>query len=113
MEACSRREEVFELIIIKIMIRLIGITLILFCTSMLGCKSTTKEVRHVFYLHGSIIETQGINAISERFGKYDYQGIINTLKNTGAEIHSEIRTEQTTGFDNVKKAVKRAMKELD
>jgi len=52
-------------------------------------------MKHIFYLHGRIIEIQGINAISEKFGKYEYNKIIDSLKSTGAIVHNELRTEQT------------------
>lgn len=64
----------------------------------MGCQSSHPEKKHIFYLHGRIIELQGINAVSEEFGEYKYQAIIDSLAYTGAEIHKEIRTEET-GFD--------------
>lgn len=60
-----------------------------------GCSQKKPMERHLFYLHGRIIETQGIKAYSEKFGRYEYQSIIDTLKNFGLTIHNEIRTEKT------------------
>lgn len=58
------------------------------------CTTTKKQpsTKHIFYLHGRIIELQGPNAISERFGKYEYYAILDSLQTTGATIHHEIRT---------------------
>lgn len=49
----------------------------------------------MFYLHGRIIEVQGIDAVSEQFGAYQYEDIIDALKQTGATVHNEVRTEGT------------------
>lgn len=64
----------------------------------LGCKSGNPQDRHVFYLHGMIIETQGIHAVSEEFGAYEYGQILDSLQATGAIVHSEVRT-NSTDFD--------------
>ena len=54
-----------------------------------------RDMKHVFYLHGMIVEIQGINAVSEQFGPYEYQAIIDALKAAGYEVHAEVRTTQT------------------
>lgn len=66
---------------------------ILFFTSLHMSGQTNKK--HIFYLHGMIIEIQGVNAVSETFGEYRYNDIIESLKNTGATVHHEVRTQQT------------------
>ncbi len=55
----------------------------------------TKPMKHIFYLHGMIIEVQGINAESEEFGPYKYEDILDSLEATGARVHSEVRTTNT------------------
>jgi hypothetical protein len=55
----------------------------------------TKTMKHIFYLHGMILESQGINAVSTVFGPYKYQEIIDSLKATGYQEHSEVRTTKT------------------
>ncbi len=70
--------------------------IILFFT--ISCKDELATEKHIFYLHGRIIELQGPNAVSEQYGPYQYQAIIDTLKTTGAIVHHEVRTE-TTDFD--------------
>ena len=52
-------------------------------------------MKHVFYLHGMIIEVQGVNAVSDVFGPYKYEDIIDSLKSSGYEVHSEVRTTKT------------------
>ena len=47
--------------------------------------------KHIFYLHGRIIEQQGKNAVSEQFGKYEFDSIIAALKVENAIVHAEIR----------------------
>lgn len=55
----------------------------------------TKTMKHVFYLHGMIIEVQGVNAVSDVFGPYKYLDIIDALEATGYSVHSEVRTTKT------------------
>lgn len=47
--------------------------------------------KHIFYLHGRIIEQQGKNAVSEQFGKYELDSIIAALKVENGIVHAEIR----------------------
>ena len=37
----------------------------------LSCTQSQPR-KHVFYLHGMIVQVQGINAVSETFGAYRY-----------------------------------------
>jgi hypothetical protein len=71
------------------------IQVFIFYSLLSNCQSTGKAPKHIFYLHGRIIELQGRNAVSDQFGKYEYDKIIDSLKNLGAIIHNEIRTEKT------------------
>lgn len=54
-----------------------------------------QKTKHVFYLHGMIVEVQGVNAVSELFGPYKYQDIIDSLNAAGYQVHSEVRTTKT------------------
>jgi hypothetical protein len=47
--------------------------------------------RYLFYLHGRIVEEQGANAVSERFGPYQYNEILQTFRAAGFTVLSEIR----------------------
>lgn len=51
--------------------------------------------KHVFYLHGMIVEVQGVNAVSDEFGPYKYEDIIDSLRTAGYRVHSEVRTTKT------------------
>jgi len=62
-----------------------------------ACSSIPKEAQHLFYLHGRIIELQGINAVSPQFGPYEYERIIDSLYSLADHIHAEVRTD-TTNF---------------
>jgi len=64
----------------------------------MNCNPPPINKTHIFYLHGRIVQEQGINAISEKFGKYEYSEIIDSLKIIGEEIHAEIR-KPNTNFD--------------
>ncbi|WP_170110405.1 alpha/beta hydrolase [Flavilitoribacter nigricans] len=63
-----------------------------FMTLLAACQRGEK---HIFYLHGRIIEDQGVNAVSEQFGPYRFHDIIDSLQATGAVFHYELRTPET------------------
>lgn len=62
-----------------------------------NCDSSVNEnsTYYIFYLHGQIVEVQGANAYHERYGKYEYHKIIETLEGNGLKVISEIRPAQT------------------
>jgi hypothetical protein len=49
----------------------------------------------LFYLHGGIVQEQGINAVSAQFGPYKYTNIVDTLKSFGYTVISEARAKGT------------------
>lgn len=51
--------------------------------------------KHVFYLHGRIVELQGAKAYHNEYGAYHYQAIIDSLKKAGFVVHSEMRPAST------------------
>lgn len=51
--------------------------------------------RYLFYLHGRIIEEQGIRPTSERWGVYEYEAILEALKQRGLVVISEARPRGT------------------
>ncbi len=53
----------------------------------------SKSEKHIFYLHGRIIELQGVNAVSEEYGPYKYNEILDSLRALGATVHAEVRKE--------------------
>lgn len=51
--------------------------------------------RYLFYLHGGIIQEQGIDAVSEYYGRYEYLAILDTLEAYGFLVISEARPKGT------------------
>jgi len=47
--------------------------------------------RYLFYLHGKIVEDQGLPAVSEEFGEYRYKAILEALQGYGFVVISELR----------------------
>jgi hypothetical protein len=68
---------------------------------LLGSLSTQAQKKHVFYLHGRIIEVQGPNAVetANGYGPYRYQAILDTFVARGCIVHSEVRPATTTISD--------------
>lgn len=62
-------------------------------------KSITPNTQYLFYLHGGIVQQQGADAVSPYFGPYKYLDILDSLRNKGFKVISEIRpkeSEETT-----------------
>jgi hypothetical protein len=51
--------------------------------------------RYLFYLHGKIIEDQGLPAVSPDFGEYEYEAILEKLKSYDFDVISEQRSKDT------------------
>jgi hypothetical protein len=66
-------------------------------------ESIDPEKRYLFYLHGKIIEDQGILAFSPDFGEYEYGSILETLSGYGFVVISEQRPKDTDGVDYARK----------
>jgi len=62
-------------------------------------KSIDPTKRYMFYLHGKIVEDQGIPAVSPEFGEYRYEEILKTLQSYGFEIISEQRPKNANGWE--------------
>lgn len=61
----------------------------------ISCQDDRTELKHIFYLHGRIIETQGIFAQSELYGPYKYNEIVTALTIDNAQMYAEVRTTET------------------
>jgi hypothetical protein len=61
------------------------------------------DKQYMFYLHGKIIEDQGLPAISPDFGEYGYQAILERLAGNGFVVISEQRTKDTEGVAYARK----------
>ncbi len=55
--------------------------------------------RYLFYLHGRIIEDQGLPAVSPDFGEYEYLEILEKLGSYGFVVISEQRPQNTDGLE--------------
>ncbi len=80
--------------------------LALFSSFLLSCNQSQKTIeskqivkddkKYLYYLHGRIIEDMGANnAVSERFGKYEYKKILKTFEKKDFEVISEARPRNT------------------
>ncbi len=58
-------------------------------------ESINPEKSYMFYLHGKIIEDQGIPAISSIYGEYEYEAILDKLSEHGFIVISEPRKKDT------------------
>jgi hypothetical protein len=64
--------------------------------------------QYLFYLHGKIIEDQGIPAISPDFGEYEYDAILKKLGGYGFVVISEPRPKNTDSAEYAKKITEQA-----
>jgi hypothetical protein len=51
--------------------------------------------KYLFYLHGAIIENQGIRPVSEKYGTYKYEEILKSLAVDNINVISEARRKNT------------------
>ncbi|HEX8545740.1 MAG TPA: hypothetical protein VF691_02200 [Cytophagaceae bacterium] len=58
-------------------------------------RTIDKAGRYMFYLHGKIIEEQGVHATHPQLGKYEYLGILDSLNKNGFNVISEVRPKDT------------------
>ncbi|MFQ5708631.1 MAG: hypothetical protein ACE5HO_14340 [bacterium] len=58
-------------------------------------KKVKEDERYLFYLHGGIIQSQGINAVSPYWGRYEYTSILDTLRSYGYHVISDARPKDT------------------
>jgi hypothetical protein len=75
--------------------------------------SVDPNKRYLFYLHGKIIEEQGIPAVSPDFGEYEYGAILDEFNGYGFTVISEQRATNTDGLDYAKKVAGQIQKLLD
>ncbi len=70
----------------------------LFLTQYVFPTSIDPTKRYMFYLHGRIIEDQGIPAVSAEYGEYKYEAILEKLAGFGFTVISEQRPKNTDGM---------------
>jgi hypothetical protein len=66
-------------------------------------ESVDSTKQYLFYLHGKIIEDQGIPAVSPDYGEYEYKAILEKLSSYGFVVISEQRAKNTDGMEYAKK----------
>jgi hypothetical protein len=75
---------------------------------------SVDPTRHyLFYLHGKIIEDEGIPAVSPDYGEYEYEAILEKLSNHGFVVISERRAKNTDSLEYAKRAAQQVTKLLD
>ena len=68
--------------------------------------SIDSSQRYMFYLHGKILEDQGLPAISPEYGEYEYEAILKSLREHGFIVISEQRPKDTASFAYAKRVQK-------
>jgi hypothetical protein len=66
-------------------------------------ESVDSTKHYLFYLHGKIIEDQGMPAVSPDYGEYEYKAILERLSSYGFVVISEQRAKNTDGMDYAKR----------
>ena len=57
--------------------------------------SANSTESYLFYLHGGVVQAQGIPAVSEYFGTYEYLVILDSLSRYHINIIAEVRSKDT------------------
>ena len=68
---------------------------------------------YLFYLHGKIIEDQGIPAVSPEYGEYEYQEILERFSDFGFVVISEQRPKNTNSVEYAGRIVEQVATLLD
>lgn len=58
-------------------------------------KDIDPDGKYLIYLHGKIIEDQGVDAVSPQFGPYEFEEILKYLADAGFNVIGEVRTGPT------------------
>lgn len=61
-------------------------------------QTPTPDQHYIIYVHGRIIETEGIDPVSPRFGLYEYGRIIEALAQGDADVIADVREGDTDVF---------------
>jgi hypothetical protein len=75
--------------------------------------SIDPEKRYLLYLHGKIIEEQGIPAISPNYGEYQYEAILEKLSGYGFAVISEQRSKNTDSVEYANRVTEQITALLD
>ncbi len=73
----------------------------------IACKTSVQnEKKYIYYLHGRIIEIQGIDAVSDEYGKYEFDSIVRALSAPEHIVIAEVRTENVDYVEYANKVSK-------
>lgn len=75
--------------------------------------SIDEAAKYLFYLHGKIVEDQGIPAISPAYGEYEYQAILQKFVGYGFTVVSEQRPKNTDRMNYAKRVAGQVTALLD
>lgn len=67
--------------------------------------ATASEARYLIYLHGKLIEDQGLPAVSAEHGEYRYGAILDRFASLGFTVLSETRSRNADVTAHAKRAV--------
>jgi hypothetical protein len=62
-------------------------------------EAVDADHRYVIYVHGRIMEDEGVGAVSPRYGAYQFEGILGYLAASGLDVIGEVRSGPTDGDD--------------
>ena len=85
----------------------------LFLTQYVFPTSIDPSKRYLFYLHGRIIEDQGIPAVSPDYGTYEYEAILDKLASFGFTVISEQRSKNADGMKYAERVAGQVTKLLE
>lgn len=71
-----------------------------------ACNPPQIDGRFIFYLHGGVVQSQGAEAISAYYGKYEYYAILDSLARDGFTVISEVRPKDTQEEDYAHKLIR-------
>ncbi len=66
-------------------------------------KTPDPDQKYIFYLHGGIIQAKGADAVSDYYGKYEYNKILDSLWENGFYVISEVRPKDSKEDEYAKK----------
>lgn len=82
---------------------IVGFIFILF----ISCNTNVHNNRkYIYYLHGRIIEIQGKHAVSDIYGKYEFDSIVSALRDSKHIVFAEVRSENVDYLEYAKKVSK-------
>jgi hypothetical protein len=75
--------------------------------------SSDPSNQYLFYLHGKIVEDQGLHAVSPEYGAYEYEAILKKFAGNGFVVISEQREKNADGMKYADRVVQQARKLME